>query len=259
MPAGFRKERHERHRHRPSGRAGAAQSLQGLRPDSRRGSCAPRRHPLCGSRLGGGGAVFGRRAPRLGRRARRRPPATPAVPPPSPAPGGCRPNTPHLPAMAISGLPRARALPGLAGAPRPWLAAATFLLLAAAFPAAAQPAPLRRAAFATASPVMAFPIALGITDPPALALTCLALSLLTRPARPAASTRAAAARTRAAALARPARLAADARGAARPMKDPAPPAPALLAPTIAPPRRPRPAPPGAAPPVAAARRPAAPL
>jgi hypothetical protein len=83
--------------------------------------------------------------------------------------------------MAIFGLPRALALPGLLGDPRPWLAVATFLLLAAAFRAAAQPAPLRRAAFATASPIMAFPIALGITDPPVLALTCLALALLARP------------------------------------------------------------------------------
>src|SRR5215831_15573885 len=48
----------------------------------------------------------------------------------------------------------------LAGDPRPWLAAATFLLLAVAFRAAAQPDPLRRAAFATASPLIAFPIAL---------------------------------------------------------------------------------------------------
>src|SRR5260370_1129602 len=134
--------------------------------------------------------------------------APPPLRPARPAHGAGRAYNPSLPVMAIFGLPRALGLPGLAGDPRPWLAAATFLLLAAAFRAAAQPAPLRRAAFATASPVMAFPIALGITDPPVLALTCLALALLTRPARPAASTRAAAARTRAAALARPARLAA---------------------------------------------------
>jgi hypothetical protein len=105
---------------------------------------------------------------------------------------------PYLPVMTIFGLPRALGLHGLAGDPRPWLAAVTFLLLAAAFRAAARSGALRLAAFATASPLMAFPIALGITDPPVLALTCLALALLGRPAwiaaagvraRPAAGTR----------------------------------------------------------------------
>jgi len=159
--------------------------------------------------------------------------ATPYLPAAQLAHGGWLAYNPYLPVMAIFGLPRALGLPGLAGDPRPWLAAATFLLLAAAFRAAAQPAPLRRAAFATASPVMAFPIALGITDPPVLALTCLALALLTRPARPAASTRAAAARTRAAALARPARLAAVVLGVACAMKYTAWPALAVLAAMIA--------------------------
>ena len=111
--------------------------------------------------------------------------ATPYLAPAQLAHGGWLAYNPYLPVMAVFGLPKALGLPGLAGDPRPWLAAATFLLLAAAFRAAAQPAPLRRAAFATASPVMAFPIALGNTDPPMLALTCLALALLARPARPA--------------------------------------------------------------------------
>jgi len=100
--------------------------------------------------------------------------------------GGVLAYNPYLPVMAVLGLPRALGLPGLAGDPRPWLAAVTFLLLAAAFRAAAQPGPLRRAAFATASPLIAFPIALGITDPPVLALTCLALALLASPAWPVA-------------------------------------------------------------------------
>jgi hypothetical protein len=87
--------------------------------------------------------------------------------------------------------------------------------------------------------MMAFPIALGITDPPVLALTCLALALLTRPARPAAGTwpvgrtRAAAARARAAALASPARLAAVVLGVACAMKYTAWPALAVLAAMIA--------------------------
>jgi hypothetical protein len=109
--------------------------------------------------------------------------ATPYLPPAQLAHGGVLAYNPYLPVMAIFGLPRALGLPGLLGDPRPWLAAATFLLLAVAFRAAAQPAPLRRAAFATASPIIAFPIALGITDPPVLALTCVALALLIGPAR----------------------------------------------------------------------------
>ncbi len=36
------------------------------------------------------------------------------------------------------------------------------------------------AALAISSPVMAFPLAEGITDPPVIALTCLALALLIR-------------------------------------------------------------------------------
>src|SRR5215472_17398430 len=127
--------------------------------------------------------------------------ATPYLPLAALAHGGWLAYNPYLPVMALFGLPRAAGLPGLAGDPRPWLAAATFALLAAAFAAArprTTPAPaagagagagagpagpgrrgrtaaLGLAAFATASPVLAFPLALGITDPPVIALTCLAL------------------------------------------------------------------------------------
>jgi hypothetical protein len=138
--------------------------------------------------------------------------ATPYLPLAALAHGGWLAYNPYLPVMALFGLPRAAHLPGLAGDPRPWLAAATFAILAAAFaitartratsgPAApgrpgdtaagprapdragaGRGAALGLAAFATASPVLAFPLALGITDPPIIALTCLALALLTRPA-----------------------------------------------------------------------------
>jgi hypothetical protein len=133
--------------------------------------------------------------------------------------GGWLAYNPYLPAMALFGLPHALGLPGLAGDTRPWLAAATLLLLIATFRVAAfraaaprpltdpaprpltdpaprpltdpapRPlaAPLRRALFATATPVLAFPLALGITDPPVLALACLALALLIRPAWAAAA------------------------------------------------------------------------
>jgi hypothetical protein len=103
--------------------------------------------------------------------------------------GGFLAYNPYLPVMAVFGLPRALGVPGLAGDPRPWLAVATFLLLAAAFRIALGERAwtgrsLRLAALAVASPVLAFPLAEGITDPPVLALTCLALALLAGPARP---------------------------------------------------------------------------
>jgi hypothetical protein len=105
--------------------------------------------------------------------------------------GGFLAYNPYLPVMALFGLPRALGLPGLAGDPRPWLAVATFLLLAAAFRIAAGDRAwtgrsLRLAAFAVATPVLAFPLAEGITDPPVLALTCLALALLAGRAHSAA-------------------------------------------------------------------------
>jgi hypothetical protein len=101
--------------------------------------------------------------------------------------GGWLAYNPYLPVMAVFGLPKALGLPGILADPRPWLAAATFLLLFAAFrisrisrigktPVTA----LGLAALAISSPVMAFPLAEGITDPPVIALTILALALLIR-------------------------------------------------------------------------------
>jgi hypothetical protein len=101
--------------------------------------------------------------------------------------GGWLAYNPYLPVMAVFGLPKALGLPGILADPRPWLAAATFLLMFAAFrisrisrigemPVTA----LGLAALAISSPVMAFPLAEGITDPPVIALTCLALALLIR-------------------------------------------------------------------------------
>ena len=89
--------------------------------------------------------------------------------------------------MAVFGLPKALGLPGLLADPRPWLAAATFLVLLATFRISGisrigriRVTPLGLAALAISSPVMAFPLAEGITDPPVIALTCLALALLIR-------------------------------------------------------------------------------
>lgn len=115
--------------------------------------------------------------------------------------GGWLAYNPYLPVMSVFGLPHALGLPGLAGDPRPWLAIATFLLAFAAFkmttrrpkavsPAAHRPAApwgaFSLAALAVSSPVLAFPLAEGITDPPMIALTCLALALLIRTWRAAA-------------------------------------------------------------------------
>src|SRR5215469_15428728 len=66
--------------------------------------------------------------------------ATPYLPLAALAHGGWLAYNPYLPVMALFGLPRAAGLPGLAGDPRPWLAAATLALLAAAFTAARLPA-----------------------------------------------------------------------------------------------------------------------
>jgi hypothetical protein len=117
--------------------------------------------------------------------------ATPYLPAAQLAHGGWLAYNPYLPVMALFGLPHAAGLPGLAADPRPWLAAATLAILGAACyvaTPAAWPARGRRAAaaraavFATACPVMAFPLAEGITDPPVLACVILALALLASPA-----------------------------------------------------------------------------
>jgi len=106
--------------------------------------------------------------------------------------GGWLAYNPYLPVMAVFGLPKALGLPGILGDPRPWLAAVTFLLLYATFRVTAkaratrlragsgQGAAITLATLAIASPVMAFPLAMGITDPPVIALTCLTLAMLTR-------------------------------------------------------------------------------
>jgi hypothetical protein len=97
---------------------------------------------------------------------------------------------PYLPAMALFGLPGAAGLPGLLGDPRPWLTAASVVLFAASFwmvaaPRAAGCRDCRRVAawcavFAVASPVLALPLAVGITDPPVIGLICFAFACVAR-------------------------------------------------------------------------------
>jgi Glycosyltransferase family 87 len=96
---------------------------------------------------------------------------------------------PYLPAMALFGLPAAIGLPHL-GDPRLWLTLASAVLLAFAFALVGQHRATRCgscrwvaawcAVFAVASPVLALPLAVGITDPPVIALMCAALACAER-------------------------------------------------------------------------------
>jgi Glycosyltransferase family 87 len=104
---------------------------------------------------------------------------------------------PYLPAMALFGLPSAAGLRGAPGDPRVWLVLVTVAALGAAFatlvPHSVRACPdcrrdlLRYTAFAVACPVMALNLAVTTTDPPVLALMLLALGLIARPQRWAAS------------------------------------------------------------------------
>jgi len=96
---------------------------------------------------------------------------------------------PYLPVMAVFGLPKALGATGLAADPRVWLTAVSITLIWAAFTIAA---PHRHCEscrhnvmlstiFIAASPVIAFPLAVGITDPPVIALLFLTLALIARP------------------------------------------------------------------------------
>ena len=95
---------------------------------------------------------------------------------------------PYLPAMTVFGLFRAAGLPGVIGDPRLWIAVTCVALLTVAFGLAAphqvrrragrRHQALRRAVFAVTTPVLALPLAVGITDPPVLALFCVALACL---------------------------------------------------------------------------------
>lgn len=97
---------------------------------------------------------------------------------------------PYLPVMDVFGLPRAAGLPGVLGDPRVWVSLVTIAVFAMAF-AVMSPHGLRGCtkcrhrvagltALAVASPVIAYPLALGITDPPIIAVLCLTLALASR-------------------------------------------------------------------------------
>jgi hypothetical protein len=97
---------------------------------------------------------------------------------------------PYLPVMEVFGLPRSAGLSGVIGDPRVWVSLLTIALFAAAFsvmsPHGLRGCPQCRrrvaglTALAVASPVIAYPLALGITDPPVIAALCLTLALVSR-------------------------------------------------------------------------------
>jgi phosphatidylinositol alpha-1,6-mannosyltransferase len=97
---------------------------------------------------------------------------------------------PYLPLMELFGLPRKAGLPGLPGDPRIWTSLVTVAALTAAF-AIVSPDSVRTCrecrrrlgvltAISVASPLVAFPLTVGVTDPPIIALTCLTLALASR-------------------------------------------------------------------------------
>jgi Glycosyltransferase family 87 len=96
---------------------------------------------------------------------------------------------PYLPVMAVFGMPKALGAHGLFADPRVWLTAVSIALIFAAFTVAAphrhcdgcRHGVLLSTVFITASPVIAFPLAVGITDPPVIALMFLTLALIARP------------------------------------------------------------------------------
>jgi hypothetical protein len=98
---------------------------------------------------------------------------------------------PYLPAMAVFGLPRALGANGLLGDPRVWMTLVSIVLIAAAFRLAAPHLSCKSCSrnvalstvFAASSPVIAFPLAIGITDPPVIALLLVTLALAARPGR----------------------------------------------------------------------------
>ncbi len=97
---------------------------------------------------------------------------------------------PYLPVMAVFGLPKALGASGLFADPRVWLTATSIAGIWAAFTIAAPHRHCGRCrrnvvlstTFLAASPVIAFPLAVGITDPPVIALMFLTLALIARPA-----------------------------------------------------------------------------
>jgi Glycosyltransferase family 87 len=91
---------------------------------------------------------------------------------------------PYLPVMALFGVPRALFGVHMLTDPRIWFGVGFVVLFAAALAVAGARDVLRWTALVTATPVIAFSLAVGGTDVPVLALLCLGLALLWRHPRP---------------------------------------------------------------------------
>lgn len=97
---------------------------------------------------------------------------------------------PYLPLMDLFGLPAVAGLPKAIADPRVYTSLVTIALLATSFALRAKGSirtcpdcrsrAARMTAIAVASPVIGFPLVLGITDPPVIAMTILALACLSR-------------------------------------------------------------------------------
>jgi hypothetical protein len=85
---------------------------------------------------------------------------------------------PYLPVMTLFGLPRALVGSGVLTDPRIWFGVAFLIAFGLALAVARAKDWIRWTLFITASPVIAFELAVGGTDVPVLALMCLGLALL---------------------------------------------------------------------------------
>jgi len=91
---------------------------------------------------------------------------------------------PYLPALTACGIPRVLLGFSAATDPRIWFAAGFVVVFAAALALAGARDVVRYTALVTASPVIAFSLAVGGTDVPVLACLCLGFALLWRRPRP---------------------------------------------------------------------------
>ena len=90
---------------------------------------------------------------------------------------------PYLPVMAVFGMARAQLGNGLLTDPRIWLSLAFVVIFALALRCAGARDVWRWTALVTATPLVAFPLAVAGDDLPVLALMCLGLALLWSPGR----------------------------------------------------------------------------
>ncbi len=97
---------------------------------------------------------------------------------------------PYLPLMEIFGLPKSAGLGTVLGDPRIWTTLLTIVVLAWAFAIMSEHGVrdcrhcrgrvIWLTTVAMVSPLIAFPLSVGVTDPPIIALTCLALAWASR-------------------------------------------------------------------------------